>query len=150
MASRLYREGKFREYTKAFKEKNMYDIKSCCEVMHKLFILATDEEKEIDRRIRKELKYLRYIFNQRMEYNGWPYRKYSKEEEQIGDWCEVVPDETSDEEVFQMALKAGYDTSKWAKSKAVGIYGRGGMGFFESTDEIPTKQEKRKYNKITK
>lgn len=141
VVSRLNREGKFHEFTYAYKEKNMYDIKSCCDVMRQLYIIATDEEKQIDSRIRKELKYMRYMFNQRMEYNGWPYRKYGKEEPQIGDWCKVVPDETSDDEVLEMAVKDGLDTSKWSKKRALGMYGKGGKGFFDSADDIPTAEE---------
>ena len=139
---RLKSEGKFSMFTKAFREKPVYDIEACCDVMRGLLVIATDEQRQINRRIRKELKYLRYVFNQRMEYNGWPYRKYGREEEQIGNWCEVVPDEMSDEEVYQKAVAAGLDTSKWKKSLATGAFGRGGKGFFATVDEIPTIDEK--------
>lgn len=145
---RLIREGKFKEYTKAFREKPLYDIEGCCGVLRANMILANDEQKRINQRIHKELKYLRMIFNQRMEYNGWPYRKYSREEEQIGDWCQVVPDEMTDEEVFAMALEAGLDTSHWKKSAGLGAFGRGGKGFFETRDDIPTEEEKQLINNI--
>lgn len=146
--TRLFREGKFEPYTKAFREKLVYDIEGCCKVMRELLIIATDDEKLIDSRIRKELKYLRNVFNQRMEYNGWPFRKYSHED-QVGDWCVVVPDETSDEEVLKMAIERGLDTSKWARfGKGEGAFGKGGKGYFDSVDEIPTDEEKEIINNI--
>lgn len=149
IVNRIAREGKFEKHTKAYREKKIYDVKACCEVMRMLRIIATDEEKEIDHRIRKELKYMRYIFNQRMEFNGWPYRKYALGEDQI-DGCIVVPDETGDEEVYKMAKKAGYDTSLWSSYRGLGIYGKGGKGFFNSKDEIPTEEERKKYKRKKK
>ena len=85
-----------------------------------------------------------------MEYHGWPFRKYAREEEQIGDWCVVVPDQTTDEEVFAMAVERGLDTSKWMDGKAKGMYGKGGKGFFESKDEIPTDEEKKAIENVKK
>lgn len=146
---RLYREGRFKQYTRAWREKNLYDVKSCCEVMRSFGLLASDAEKEIDSRIRKELKYMRYIFNQRMEYNGWPYRMYGSDVPQIDDSIIVVPDETSDDEVYQMAVKAGLDMSHWEKSgKGQGAFGRRGKGFFDSVDDIPTDEEREIWNNI--
>lgn len=146
---RANREGRFKEYTKAFREKSMYDIEGCTDVLRRLLIIASDAQKEVDARIRKELKYLRYTFNQRMEYNGLPYRKYSNEMEQIDNWCKVVPDETTDEEVYKMALEAGYDLSRWDTRKTPkGVHSKGGKGFFASTDEIPTEEEKQLINNI--
>lgn len=140
---RLIREGRFKEHTKAWREKKIYDVKACCAVMRSLKIIATDEEKAIQSRILKELKYLRYIFNQRMMYNGWPYRKYSLEEPQI-DGTITVPDTMSDAEVYEMAKAAGYDLSHWERfGKGRGIFGKGGKGFFNDVSEIPSDEEKK-------
>lgn len=148
VVARLNREGHFNAYKKGFREKTMYEIEGCCKVMRELMIMASDEQKEIDSRIRKELKYMRNVFNQRMEYNGWPFRKYANDCEQIDNWCTVVPDETTDEEVYKMAVEKGLDTSKWSKSQGKGIYSKGGKGFFDSVDDIPTDEEKELINNI--
>lgn len=146
---RLNREGRFKEYKKAFREKAMYEIDGCCQVMRSLLILATDEQKAIDKRIRQDLKYIRYTFNQRMAYLGWPYRKYSREEPQIDDWCVVVPDEEGDKEILARAMKDGLDVSRFNKFKsAVGAHSKGGKGFLDSLDEIPTDEERASITEI--
>ena len=146
---RLNREGKFKNYTLAFREKAVYDIEGCCDIMRELMIIATDEQKDIDKRIRKELKYLRFTFNQRMEYNGWPFRKYAREEPQIDSWCEVVPDEMTDDEVYKIAIERGLDTSKWNRfNNITGVHSRGGKGFHDSMDDIPTDNEIKEIEKI--
>jgi len=147
---RLCHEGLFDPYTKAYREKLIYDVKSCCRVMREKRVIATDEEKEINSRILLELKYLRNMFNQRMEYNNLPYRKYGSEFEQIDDSIIVVPDETSDDEVYEMALKAGYDLSKWSKYRRQGMFSKGGKGFFASRDDIPDEREREIYENATK
>lgn len=141
---RLIREGKFKDYTKAFREKPLYNLKGCCQIMREMRYIANDEEREIQKRIQKELKYMRYSFNQKMEYNGLPYRKYGNEYEQIDDSIIVVPDEMDDYEVFAMAEKdLGFDMTyvDRARSTAPGLYGRGGKGFHDDVNDIVTDAE---------
>lgn len=142
---RLIREGRFKEYTKAFRERRLFNVKGCCQVLRDLRFIASDEEKEIQGRIRKELKYMRYSFNQKMEYNGLPYRKYGSEYEQIDNNIIVVPDEMADYEVFERAEKElGFDMTyvDRGRNNAQGLYGRGGKGFLDSADDRVTDEEK--------
>lgn len=141
--SNLNREGMFDNMKKWFREKTVYDVKACCAAMRERFIIATDDEKDIVQRIGRELKYMRYVFNQWAAYNKFPYRKYGHEE-QLEDWVEVVPDETTYQECIDMARKAGLDVSKALRYKNTpGIFGKGGKGFFESVDDIPTEEERK-------
>lgn len=143
---RLNREGKFKGHTKAYREKVLYEVEACTKILREEGVLATDEEKEIHSRLLKSLKYMRYVFNQRMEYTGLPYRMYGLDEEQIEDDIIKVPDDTTIDEIRVMARKAGYDTKKLDRYKTTpGAFGRGGKGFFEDRSEIPTTIEKRKY-----
>ena len=141
--SNLNREGAFKGLKKAYREKTLYNVKECCRVMRERYILANDEEREIISRINKELKYMRNVFNQWAEYNHFPYRKYSHEEEQIEEWVIVVPDETTYHDAIELAKEAGLDVAKATRYKSTpGPFGRGGKGFFDSVDEIPTMEEK--------
>lgn len=142
---RFNREGKFEGMTKAYKERVLYNVEQCSEVLRNHHIIATDEEKEIVARMKKELKYMRNVFNQRMAYNNLPYRMYGRSEPQIEEDIIVVPDDTTIDEIKVMAKEAGYDISKLNRYKeTVGAFGRGGKGFFASVEDIPTEEEKEK------
>ena len=139
---RLAREGKFEPYTKAWKEKRIYDVEACCQLMRELRVIASDEEKEIQTRISQELKYFRNNFNRRMEYNNLPYRKYSSNYEQIEEGIIVVPDEISDDEIYKMAVEAGYDMSHWERfGKGKGAFSRRGKAHLVGTGEAIKKDE---------
>ena len=139
----LSRKGLFAPHTKAYREKACYDVAGCMQVLIENHILASDEERAIISRINKELKYHRYVYNQRSAYSNFPYRMYGREEEQIEDGIEVVPDDTTWEETVAMAREAGLDVTKATRYKDTpGDFGRGGKGFFNSRDEIPTEEEK--------
>lgn len=51
----------------------------------------------------------------------------------------------TDEEVFAKAKEELGVEVKYRKSE--GAFGRGGKGFFESVDQIPTEEEKKEFNK---
>lgn len=137
--SRLVSEGAFGEYMKHWKEKPVYHIEGCCNVLRERCLMATDKEKDIRQRIQKELKYMRAVFNSRMEYHQLPYRKYAHED-QIDDSVRVVPDEMTDDEVFDMAREElGFSGEVRASA---GAFGRDGKGYFESLDCIPTDEER--------
>lgn len=135
--NRLRREGRFDAYTKAYREKNVYDVSSCCDVMRELRVIATDKEKELDYRLRKELKYMRYLFNQFMVFHGLPYRKYGNSFSQVDGDVIVVDDDKSTDEVVEMARQSGYDVSRVGKfGKGGGAFSRGGKGFHSSAMDI--------------
>lgn len=137
----LCRKGVFQAYTKAYREKKMYDVQSCCQKMRELKIIATDEEKEILTRVSKAKKYMRYVFNRKMEFHNLPYRKYAREEQQIEDDIIVVPDEMSDYDVFLRAHEEfGFDMEHVNLKQSYGPFGRRGKGFFESVDDIPVEE----------
>jgi P4 family phage/plasmid primase-like protien len=140
----LSRSGALAGYTKAYKEKACYDVAGCMTILNERHILDSDDQKEILSRIRKELKYHRNVYNQRCQYNNFPYRMYGRNEEQIEDDIIVVPDETTWEETVNMAKAAGLDIRKATRYKETpGAFGRGGKGFFDSVDDIPTAKEKK-------
>jgi len=142
--SSLNKAGRFEGMKKAWKEKTLYDVDACLQVMKDMKIVASDCEKELQQRMYKEVKYMRRTFNERMEYHNLPYRKYANED-QIDDSIQVVPDEMTDEEVFAKAKEELGIEVKHRKSE--GVFGRGGKGFFESVDQIPTEEEKKMFNK---
>jgi hypothetical protein len=140
--SRLKNEGTFEPFTKALKNRNVYDALECVNEMRRIHVIATSEEKNIMYRLSQDLRYERTLFNMRMKHRGWPYRKYENDKDQLEDGIIVVPDYTTDEEVKDMAKKAGFKVS--ARS-GYGAYSEGGKGFQKSVDDIPTDEEKKKY-----
>lgn len=121
--------GKFKEdgCIMAYREKRVYNIRKCVEVMKREKVAIDDEEKLKIKYQQRVLKYERYIFNQAMKYNGLPYRKYSLSEPQITGY-KVVDDTMTEYEAFELAHKElGFDISKVRKSKGSGS--RGGIGF---------------------
>lgn len=140
----LNKRGDFEPFKKAWKDKTLYDVDACLQYMKDLKIIASDSEKELQQRMHKEVKYMRRVFNERMEYNGLPYRKYSNEN-QIDPEIKVVPDDTTDEEAFAMAKEELGIEIKPGHSE--GAFGRGGKGYFDSVDDIPTEEEKKKFNR---
>lgn len=138
------RAGHFEPFKKGWKDKTLYDVDKCMDFMRDMKIIATDQEKTIQRRMQKELKYMRRLFNQRMEYHGLPYRKYEKAE-QIDPDIKVVPDEMSDDEAFALAKEElGIEVNA---RESDGVFSRGGKGYFDSPDERPTAKERKMYKK---
>lgn len=138
------RKGLFDMFKRGWKDRTLYDVDACMEVMKEKKIIATDSEKDLERRMRKEVKYMRRIFNERMQYHGLPYRKYANED-QIDTDIKVVPDDMTDDEAFALAKEElGIEVNV---GHAEGAFGRGGKGYFADASQIPTKAEKKKYNK---
>ena len=139
VVQRLNREGKFDEHKRGYKNKSLFEVDGCMDVMRQLKVVATDDEKNLQMRLQKELKYMRRVFNQRMEYHGLPYRKYTQGD-QILDNIIVVPDEMTVDEVVARAKKEfGFDGEI---RNGEGAFGRGGKGYFKDADDIPTDEEK--------
>lgn len=133
LVTRIIREGKMDGCRMKDREKWVYDVNACIDVLRSEGAIATDEEREAKKLELKDKKYMRYIFNQKMEYHGLPYRKYADHTEQISGYT-IVPDEVTDDEVFQMAHdELGFDLRRVGHS--VGIYGRGGRGFRPKEEE---------------
>lgn len=133
VVTRITREGKLNGCRVRDKEKYLYDINKCIDVFRAEGVIATDEEKEAKKKELKDKKYMRYCFNQRMEYWNLPYRKYKTDEPQISG-CIVVPDDMPDDEVFEMAHRdLGFDLKNIVRSK--GAYSRGGRGFLPKEEK---------------
>lgn len=98
--------------------KYFYDAMACMQEFKRLHIIATDEEKEIQRRFAYARRDMRTSFNMRMKKRGWPYRMYDGDYDVLEDDIIKVPEYISDEEVIAMAKEAGYDVEK-----VVGAYG---------------------------
>lgn len=144
----LSRSGAFRGCMMAYREKRLYEVDGCINVMIERHVIASDEEKNLLARLSKEVRYHRYVFNQWCQFNGFPYRMYSSDMPQIEDDIITVPDDTTREEAIAMAKKAGYDVTKALRYKETpGAFGRGGKGFFESLTDIPTDEEKKSIKK---
>ena len=112
----------------AYREKRVYNLRKCVELMKREKIMVDDEEKLEMRSQQRVLKYERYLFNQAMQYNGLPYRKYSLDEPQITGVI-VVDDTTTLMEAYERAHEElGFDLSK-ANKKLQGAGRRGGIGF---------------------
>ncbi len=139
----LNNKGLFEAYKKGWREKVLFEVDGCIDVLRDLKVLATDEEKELHRRLQKELKYMRNVFNQRMEYHGLPYRKYSRED-QIDDSVVVVPDDITIDEIVERARKE-YDFKGVIRTDSPGAFGRGGKGYYDDVDDIPTEEEKKAF-----
>lgn len=145
--SSLNMKGMFDDFKKGWGEKTLYEVDPCMNVMRDLKIIATDQERTIQRKMQKELKYMRNCFNERMEYHGLPYRKYGNAD-QIDPDIKVVPDEMSDDEVFALAKEElGIEVNA---RHSDGIYSRGGKGYHDNVDDIPTEKEKKKFNRKKK
>jgi len=136
--------GKFKDNgcVMAHREKRIYNLKKCIDVMREEKVVVTDEEKMKIRFHQRELKYERYVFNQAMIYHKLPYRKYANGEPQITGV--TVVDETMTEwEAFELAHKElGFDLSKVRKDSQSGAGGRGGKGF--TKDLLESKEEQSK------
>ena len=133
VVTRITREGKLNGCRVRDKEKYLYDINKCIDVFRAEGVIATDEEKEAKKKELKDKKYMRYCFNQRMEYWNLPYRKYKTDEPQISG-CIVVPDDMPDDDVFEMAHRdLGFDLKNIVRSK--GAYSRGGRGFLPKEEK---------------
>lgn len=144
MVSSVNKRGLFDDFKKGWKDKTLYDVDKCMDMMRDMKIIASDEEKALQRRMRKEVKYMRAVFNDRMEYHGLPYRKYEKTD-QIDPDVKVVPDDMTDSEAFALAKEElGIEINP---GHAEGAFGRGGKGYFDSVDDIPTEEEKRNFNR---
>lgn len=127
----LLLRGKFKEEgcIMAYREKRVYNLRKCIEVMKREKVAVDDDEKMKMKYQQRVLKYERYIFNQAMQYNGLPYRKYGLSEPQITGY-KVVDDTMTEWEAFELAHKElGFDLSKVRKHLQSGAGGRGGIGF---------------------
>lgn len=122
--------GYFDGLKSAHKEKTLYNVKACIDKLRELRILSTDEEKAKMREQQRMLKYERYLFNQAMQYNGLPYRKYGNDEPQLGGWI-VVDDTMTEMEAYERAHEEyGFDmTAVKATPAQRGAYSKGGKGF---------------------
>ena len=126
----LLLRGKFKEggCVMAYREKRVYNLRRCIDVMRSEKILVDDDERLRMRYQQRVLKYERYIFNQAMQYHKLPYRKYGIDEPQITDVV-VVDDTMTEMEAYEMASRDyGFDLSK-ANKKLQGAGKRGGVGF---------------------
>lgn len=149
VVTRLANEGKFDDYTKSYREKLIFDVKACCAIMKEMHVIATDAEKDIISRLNKELKYMRWTYNQWATDNGFPYRKYERED-QIEPGITVVTDETTYEQTIVMARKSGYDVSRALRYKTPrGAFSQGGKGYFKSADERPSLEERQTVGVVT-
>lgn len=110
-------EGYINDCIRMLNGKVMYNVAGVIEVLRRMRIIATDEEKEYDKKMAVELHKERNRFNARNKARGWPYRKFENDYDHLEDGIVVVPDDTTDEECIEMAREDGYDTS--------GLYGQG-------------------------
>lgn len=110
---RVRYQGNIAPFTKANGNgKYVYDAMACMEEFKRLHVLATDEEKEVQRRFALARRDMRTSFNMRMKVRGWPYRMYEGDFETLEDDIVKVPDFISDEELIERASVDGYDVSK--------------------------------------
>jgi len=125
-------KGWFEGLMKSNRERMMYDVKGCLEKLHEMHVIGSDEEKSRHREQQRMLKYERYLFNQAMQYNNLPYRKYGNDEPQIGGWI-VVDDTMTQMEAYERAHKEfGFDmTNVKSCNGSRGAYSKGGKGFLE-------------------
>lgn len=92
--------------------KYVYDAMACMEEFKRLHIIATDAEKEIQKRFAMARRDMRTSFNMRMKTRGWPYRMYEGEYDTLEEDIVKVPDYITDEEIMEKAAADGFDTSK--------------------------------------
>ena len=114
---RLKADGYINECIRMYEGKTLYNVTAIIEVLRRMRIIATDEEKEFDKKMADEMHKERNRFNARMKARDWPYRKYDTDFEHLDDGIIVVPDETTDVECMEMARAAGYETGS--------LYGQG-------------------------
>lgn len=92
---------------------------------------------------------MRWTYNQWATDNGFPYRKYERED-QIEPGITVVADETTYEQTIVMARKSGYDVSRALRYKTPrGAFSQGGKGYFKSADERPSLEERQTVGAVT-
>jgi hypothetical protein len=124
------KKGLFEGLMAADKEKHLYNVRACIEKMHEHHLIGSDEEKAKHREQLRILKYERYLFNQAMQYNNLPYRKYSVEEPQVAGYV-VVDDTMTEMEAYEKAHEEyGFDMTNVKTNPAKrGAYSKGGKGF---------------------
>lgn len=124
------KRGLFDGLMAADKEKHLYNVRACIEKLREHHLIGSDEEKAKHREQLRILKYERYLFNQAMQYNNLPYRKYGIDEPQIAGY-EVVDDTMTEMEAYEKAHEEyGFDmTNVKATPAKRGAYSKGGVGF---------------------
>lgn len=136
-------QGKMDNLIKGYKNHLFYDVQGCYDFFKSLHVIASDDERKYHKRLDNEHKKARDRFNARMAGRGWPYRKYATGFQQIEEGLVVVPDDTTEREVIEMAQLAGYDVSHLYSSLVIKreeeninqlkeIYGT------EKSDEVPS------------
>lgn len=115
--NRVKGDGYLNDCIRMYEGRTLYNVAAVMEVLRRMRIIATDEEKEYDKKMATQMHKERNRFNARMKARGWPYRKYDTDYEHLDDGIVVVPDDTTDDECMEMARDAGYDTD--------GLYGQG-------------------------
>lgn len=130
---KLKSEGYLNDCIRMYEGRTLYNVTAVIEVLRRMRIIATDEEKEADKKMAAEMHSERNRFNARMKARGWPYRKYDADFEHLDDGIIVVPDETTDLECMEMAKEAGYETD--------GLYGQ---GFFIKKNNNNDEQQEEK------
>ena len=107
--NRLKTSGAFDGCIKQYEKKNCYQVTQVVEVLKRMRILASDEEKDAQRKMDKSLKRERDQFNARMKAREWPFRKYATGGDRLEEGIIVVSDFLTDEEAVEMAREQGYD-----------------------------------------
>lgn len=117
MIRTLNNKGMFHPHTKAYKGHAAYDVEKCIEVMRNNNVIATDYQKQLIAKLGKQRTTHRKLYNDWCQRYNWPYRMYSRTEEQLEDDIKVVPDDTTFEETIEMAKRDGYDVSTVLKGR---------------------------------
>lgn len=105
--NRVKGNGYLNDCIKQFKGKTCYNVAAITEVLRRMNLLSSDQEKEEQKRQAEMMHRERNRFNARMKARGWPYRKYATDYDRLEEGVQVVPDYTTDNDCLMMAREAG-------------------------------------------